>query len=736
MCKKLIASLLVLVMVCSGMSMTAFAVTTEDTGNGEPTPVWIKSQPSAVTVAEGEMAQVSFEAVGDELTYQWYYKNAWESKFLLTATFTTNTYETQMNLSRDGRQIYCVVTDKYGNSVTTDTVSINMTKVESELEITKQPESVSVGEGADAVVTFEATGEGLTYQWYYKNAWETKFTLTKTFTGNTYTTQMNLSRDGRQVYCVVTDKYGNSVTTDTATIRMTKVESDLEITTQPVSVTVEEGAVAEVAFEAKGEGLTYQWYYKNAWETSFTMTTAFTGNTYSAQMNAARAGRQLYCVVTDMYGNSVTTNTVTIEMISTDLMLQITQQPTSVTAAEGEQAAVSLTAVGNGLSYKWYYKNAWETKFTLTTSFTGNTYAVEMNANRNGRQVYCVISDRYGSTVTTDTVTLAMAEADAALQITRQPVSVTVLENQQATVSFAAIGNGLTYQWFYKNAWETKFSATASFTGDTYAVEMNSTRNGRQVYCVVTDENGETVTTDTVSLNLLATDLELKITRQPVHTLGLEGENVAVDFGVQGSGLTFKWYYKNAGASSFTATSTFAGNTYTTQLNGDRHGRQIYCVVTDKNGNTAKTDTVYLIRTENTWLVPVEYERLSSPFGMREHPIYGAQITHGGVDLAAKAGVPVYATRSGVVVYAEYYGGNGNYVFLDHMDGYQSSYLHMQKYVVKPGQVVSAGQLVGYVGSTGASTGPHLHFGVKYNGAYVDPENYMVLPENGNIPKT
>lgn len=126
-----------------------------------------------------------------------------------------------------------------------------------------------------------------------------------------------------------------------------------------------------------------------------------------------------------------------------------------------------------------------------------------------------------------------------------------------------------------------------------------------------------------------------------------------------------------------------------------------------------------------TWLVPCSYVALTSPFGYRWHPIYGDYRFHYGVDLAGPTGTPIKATRSGVVTAASYNSSGGYYVTLDHQDGYKSQYLHMTHYIVSPGQYVSAGQVIGYMGSTGGSTGPHLHFSIIYNGNYVNPANYV-----------
>lgn len=127
------------------------------------------------------------------------------------------------------------------------------------------------------------------------------------------------------------------------------------------------------------------------------------------------------------------------------------------------------------------------------------------------------------------------------------------------------------------------------------------------------------------------------------------------------------------------------------------------------------------------WIVPVSYKRLESPFGNRTSPTAGASSYHQGVDLSAEAGTPIVASRSGQVSTATYGSAAGYYVKINHMDGFSSIYMHMTHYVVSPGQHVSQGQVIGYVGRTGVATGNHLHFGIMYNGAYVNPANYVAL---------
>ena len=125
------------------------------------------------------------------------------------------------------------------------------------------------------------------------------------------------------------------------------------------------------------------------------------------------------------------------------------------------------------------------------------------------------------------------------------------------------------------------------------------------------------------------------------------------------------------------------------------------------------------------WTMPCNYVLFSSPYGYRTHPITGKWTFHSGVDLAGPEGTPIVAARDGTVTAATYHSGNGNYVTINHGDGFSTSYLHMTHDVVSVGQKVKAGQLIGYMGNTGASKGNHLHFTIYYNGSTVNPADYL-----------
>ena len=126
------------------------------------------------------------------------------------------------------------------------------------------------------------------------------------------------------------------------------------------------------------------------------------------------------------------------------------------------------------------------------------------------------------------------------------------------------------------------------------------------------------------------------------------------------------------------------------------------------------------------WIKPLKSYTITSSFGNRVHPVLGYERFHEGVDMSAYTNTPIYAARGGKVTKASYQAdGAGYYVNINHGDGFSSIYMHMTRYIVSAGQYVNQGQVIGYVGSTGLSTGPHLHFGIAKNGSYVNPMKYI-----------
>jgi len=138
-----------------------------------------------------------------------------------------------------------------------------------------------------------------------------------------------------------------------------------------------------------------------------------------------------------------------------------------------------------------------------------------------------------------------------------------------------------------------------------------------------------------------------------------------------------------------------------------------------------------------SFVFPVaSYVYISSRFGMRVHPITGEYKSHTGMDIASNQGTAVYACDAGTVVLASWNGGYGNCIMIDHGNGYKTLYGHLSVISVSNGQTVSQGETIGQVGSTGNSTGPHLHLEVYKNGSRIDPEQFysgLVISQDAGV---
>ncbi len=130
---------------------------------------------------------------------------------------------------------------------------------------------------------------------------------------------------------------------------------------------------------------------------------------------------------------------------------------------------------------------------------------------------------------------------------------------------------------------------------------------------------------------------------------------------------------------------------------------------------------------------PVDSKRVTSGFGYRIHPIYNEERFHHGIDIGGKMGLAVYATADAIVEFAGYTtGGYGNLVILSHNFGFQSMYGHLQSDLkVRKGDFVKKGEIIGYLGNSGLSTGPHLHYEIRYIKKFIDPKYFLVANTKG-----
>ena len=349
----------------------------------------IVTQPKTVYAKKGAKASATVKATGDGLTYTWYVSDVGDTKYH-KSSITSSTYTLKMTESNTNRKAYCVITDKYGNKVTTNTVRLRM-----KATIIVQPKTAYAKKGAKASVTVKAAGEELKYTWYVKDVGDSKY-IKSSIKSSTYTLKMTNKNTNRKVYCVITDKYGKKVTTNTVRLRMKAT-----IVTQPKTVYTQKGAKASVTVKAAGEGLKYTWYVKDSGGKRYKKS-SITSSTYSLKMTAANSNRRVYCVITDKYGNKVTTNIVSLRM-----RVAIVTQPKSVAVTKNKTAKTSVKAVGDKLSYSWYFKDVGQTKYTRSSIKTA-TYSCKITSKTKGRRVFCVVKDRYGKTVQSKTVVLKM----------------------------------------------------------------------------------------------------------------------------------------------------------------------------------------------------------------------------------------------------------------------------------------------------------------------------------------
>ena len=176
----------------------------------------VTTQPKSVLQVSGKTVKFTIKASGDGLKYQWYYAKKGSSSFKKLSGKTSATYSVKVSSSINGQKYYCLVTDKYGQTVKSDVVTLTMKTV---AKITTQPKSVTAKNGATAKVTVKATGDGLTYTWYYLKSGDEKYTKASA-TSATFSVKMAAAWKNAKVYCVIADKYGNTVKSSVATLKM------------------------------------------------------------------------------------------------------------------------------------------------------------------------------------------------------------------------------------------------------------------------------------------------------------------------------------------------------------------------------------------------------------------------------------------------------------------------------------------------------------------------------------
>jgi len=306
--------------------------------------------------------------------------------------------------------------------------------------------------------------------------------------------------------------------------------------------------------------------------------------TYSMTLTAARDGRQVRCIVMDANGNSLTSNVATVTVASEEDTLVITAQPQDYSGTVGDMVTFTVQAEGTDLSYQWQYSDdgeTWKTGSSVTASYT-----TTLTEARSGRMVRCTVTDADGNSVTSEVATMTIAAEESGPVITSQPQDYSGAVGDTVTFTIQAEGSGLSYTWQYSSdgeTWKTGSSVTTSYT-----TTLTAVRDGRQVRCIVTDSEGNSVTSATVTMTIAAEENGPVITSQPQDYSGAEGDTVTFTIQAEGNGLSYTWQYSSDGETWKTGSSTTAS--YTTTLTEARSGRMVRCIVTDVDGNSALSE--------------------------------------------------------------------------------------------------------------------------------------------------
>ncbi len=460
----------------------------------------IATQPVSMRVTEGKNAVFKVTGEGYLLNYRWQVKTS--SKGSWTDSAMTGAHTSAMTvrgtMARNGYQYRCVITDASGNTVISDAVTL---AVVAKPVITSQPADISVDEGKDAVFSIIANGNGLKYQWQFKTS-ETASWKNSGMAGAktaSMTVQGTAERDGYQYRCIVTDTLGSQVTGDAVLL---SVRITPGITKQPADRSVEEGNNAVFKVVARGNDIRYRWQVKTSEKNSWADSSVTGADTscINVQGTMGRNGYQYRCIITDGRGNRVTSEAAAL--IVTEKTV-INSQPVSCKVTEGDNAVFTVKATGYQLTYQWQFRtsSAGEWVDSGMTGAKTSSITVQGTKARNGYQYRCVITNGRGNKVTGNAASLTVTEK---LAITGQPEGKTVVAGANATFKVTAKGTDLKYQWQFKTAEGATWTNSGMTGAKTSSITVQGTkaRNGYQYRCVITDGNGNKVTSNGAMLTV------------------------------------------------------------------------------------------------------------------------------------------------------------------------------------------------------------------------------------------
>ena len=548
----------------------------------------IKLQPMdhAAHYYSGETTHVEFntEGVGPgKISYQWYYRTSssgsW-SKCGNGSGYNTKDYTVTVSKSRNGYQYRCAVSNPYG---TTYTKAVTL-RVTDEIKITAQPSDATGKIGATVQFSVKATGDGLSYQWYYSKP--TDYSYGVSWTGinresaktDTLSVTVKEYHEGYLYKCEVKDSAGTYRFTEPAALHL----AGPKIITQPTDQYAPAGNKVQFTVEAEGVDA-YQWQYRTSSTGDWYKCSSGGYNTasYSVTVTQARDGYQYRCKLTNEDG-TVYTKTARLTMM--DLPV-ITSQPKSKTVSLGDDVYFEVKA-DNATSYHWLYRTTilgdWE-----PTSWGVSKYTTVASEENEGLQ-YCCEVRNYAKTLYSEVVTLYI-KAYKKPSIAVQPVDTAVPGDETATFAILAKGGGLSYQWQYRKTVDSSWYKSTAEGADTAALNVQATaaRDGYQYRCKVTNEYG-TAYSKAVTLSV-----KPGITAQPTDQTVAVGDTAVFTVKAAGKNLSYQWQYRTGATGEWYKCSNGTEATLTVQALAYRSGYQYRCKVTNKCG-TAYSDAATL----------------------------------------------------------------------------------------------------------------------------------------------
>ena len=454
----------------------------------------ISSYTSSYSAYPGDLMDIDVEVESVfDVTYQWQKLtgNGWvniESSSAETATLLT--------VCDKETQYRCIITDEKGNSITSEPCVVTF---EDGISIRSNPVDFTGYVGDTAKFSVEARGQDLTYQWQLKKG--SKWANLTTGGANTpeLSVKVDESKNGKIYRCVITDKNGNVVNTNEVSI--TVKEPAITITTQPKNYSGPAGSTAKFSVSAEGEGLNYQWQLKKGSKWADLSSGGAKTPTMSIKVDDSKNGKIYRCLITNADGEQLASNEVKITVKDPDI--NITSQPSDYSGLEGSTAKFTVAASGNGLTYQWQLKkgNSWAD--LSSGGAKTSTMSIKVDASKDGKVYRCLITNAAGEQLATNEVSITVKQPSNAITITKQPEDITVGEGHTAGFAVEAEGNGLTYQWQLKkgSSWANLTSGGAN-TNTLSLGKCDLSKNGKVYRCVITDANGEQITTNEVKISV------------------------------------------------------------------------------------------------------------------------------------------------------------------------------------------------------------------------------------------